>query len=447
MGTQREGTVHRLVPALTCLCLGACTVFADTGPTEDVVAVQKLMQSDMELQVAIIEATTNDEKEHLRSELAAKRKQLPRDLLELARKYPMTTGELAALYWASFLSADSEVSKTAAQRFQKRALGADLEQLVAAIRLGRRGGNESGGNEDIARLLLSRARANPTDGTAAELLTCVCRLADTDHVGPHSNRSYSEAADLIAAQHADSADITNFCETLGNGAGGLDFVRHLKAIFNVNKHRDVRCAASFAMASVIERSPEDRQREAAQLYRDFLDSFDGNHQYHFQSVEHLFRQRAAAALSALELIGMPALGTIGEDLAGKRIVLADYKGQVVLLSFWASWCTPCMKMIPHERELATQYKDKAFAIVGVNGDPDVKEAQHAAEVQGITWRSFRDHHGDGAKISEIWKVSGWPTMYLIDDHGIVRRCWRAETAPEELSAAIADLVDQTSTAR
>ena len=83
-----------------------------------------------------------------------------------------------------------------------------------------------------------------------------------------------------------------------------------------------------------------------------------------------------------------------------------------------------MAMIPHERSLVQKWKDKPFALIGVNSDgtnteeglakfrEKVKEAQ-------MTWRSFRDESTD-PKVSDTWHVQGWPTLYYIDHEGVIR---------------------------
>ena len=103
----------------------------------DVIAVQELLRADMDLQVAIIKARSSEEKERLKAKRAAKRKQLPRDLMKLAEKHPKTTGGLAALYWAAFIPSETSTAQSASQLFQEHAVATDLEQLTAATRLGR----------------------------------------------------------------------------------------------------------------------------------------------------------------------------------------------------------------------------------------------------------------------------------------------------------------------
>lgn len=73
-----------------------------------------------------------------------------------------------------------------------------------------------------------------------------------------------------------------------------------------------------------------------------------------------------------------------KDLQGKSVTLSDYKGKVVLLDFWATWCPPCRKEIPGFIELYNTYKSRGFVVIGVSMDeaedtPDVKH--YAAQIK------------------------------------------------------------------
>jgi len=93
----------------------------------------------------------------------------------------------------------------------------------------------------------------------------------------------------------------------------------------------------------------------------------------------------------------------------------------VVLSFWASWCGPCMELVPHERELAELYKDKQFAIVGVNADQDKTTLQQVLSQHQISWRSFWcGPEGWLGSIPKAWNVNSLPTTYLIDHRGVIR---------------------------
>lgn len=81
-------------------------------------------------------------------------------------------------------------------------------------------------------------------------------------------------------------------------------------------------------------------------------------------------------------------------------------------------------MIPHERSLVEKWKNRPFALLGVNSDNTSTEKGMAlyrekAKEMGVTWRSFRNESAD-PPISDTWRVSSWPTLYYIDHNGIIR---------------------------
>jgi thiol-disulfide isomerase/thioredoxin len=120
-------------------------------------------------------------------------------------------------------------------------------------------------------------------------------------------------------------------------------------------------------------------------------------------------------------IGKAAPDISGEDTDGSKFKLSDYKGKVVMLSFWGTWCGPCMALVPHEREIATHFKDKKFALIGVNSDVDKAKLKSAMDREKITWRSFWcGPKGLEGEIPSSWNVNGWPTIYVLDHQGVIR---------------------------
>jgi len=263
---------------------------------------------------------------------------------------------------------------------------------------------------------------------AAWLLTQVCVSYAYDE-SPKAPRAFAEAADLIAGRFAASPEIYHFCEHLGivahpRWAG--QYEKHLRAILSKNRDRRVRCVAHFALASVVQNSGETRHDEAERLYAQFVKDFDGSTQYPALGVEEDLRARAEAQLEDLRtwprMLGKPAPEIDGEDLDGRPMKLSEFRGKVVLLSFWATSCFPCMKLIPHERSLVARLKGRPFAVVGVNDDrPEV--LRKALARNPVTWRSFKNKRGDRKAITQEWKLLGWPTLYLIDHKGIILARW------------------------
>ena len=112
---------------------------------------------------------------------------------------------------------------------------------------------------------------------------------------------------------------------------------------------------------------------------------------------------------------------ISRPESDEDVTAAILPGEVVLLSFWAAWCGPCMAEIPHEVSIAEMYRERPFAIVGVNADTNRQEIKPALIERKISWQSFwcGDAGPDGA-IPRAWNITSWPTTYLIDESGTIR---------------------------
>lgn len=121
-----------------------------------------------------------------------------------------------------------------------------------------------------------------------------------------------------------------------------------------------------------------------------------------------------------------SLGKVAPDIAaegidGKKFKLSDSRGKITVLSFWASWCGPCMRLVPVERALTERMKGKPFTMIGVNGDGILPDARRAVEHEKMTWPSFwNGKDGSHGPITSAWDVSDWPTVYVIDAGGIIR---------------------------
>jgi hypothetical protein len=77
-------------------------------------------------------------------------------------------------------------------------------------------------------------------------------------------------------------------------------------------------------------------------------------------------------------------------------------------------------MYPHERSLVKRLQDKPFALLGINSDQDRSMLKSVLEKEHITWRSWFDGGSTSGPIATQWNVSGWPTTYVLDHHGIIR---------------------------
>jgi hypothetical protein len=98
-------------------------------------------------------------------------------------------------------------------------------------------------------------------------------------------------------------------------------------------------------------------------------------------------------------------------------------------------------MIPHERSLVERLKNKPFALIGVNSDPEKATYFAKQKEMGVTWRSFwNGPKGTQGPISAKWNVSSWPTIYVIDHKGVIRfKGVRGEKMDEAVDTLLAEM--------
>jgi len=124
---------------------------------------------------------------------------------------------------------------------------------------------------------------------------------------------------------------------------------------------------------------------------------------------------SAGSVSAQE-VGSRAPGF---DLAtsAKPVRLADLKGQVVYLDFWASWCAPCKQSFPFMSEMQAKYGARGFTVIGVNVD---QKREDADKFLASTPAKFTVGYDTSGKVAEVYQPKGMPTSYLIGADGKVR---------------------------
>jgi len=123
----------------------------------------------------------------------------------------------------------------------------------------------------------------------------------------------------------------------------------------------------------------------------------------------------------------PAFQLTGRN--GKAIDLSQYKGQVVMINFWATWCGPCRQEMPLLEDIYKKYKPMGFTLVGVNVEPDAKGAEAWLSKQKPV--SFPIAFDTDSKVSKLYKVEGMPSTIFVDRKGNVRVMHRGYKAGDE----------------
>lgn len=140
----------------------------------------------------------------------------------------------------------------------------------------------------------------------------------------------------------------------------------------------------------------------------------------------MFKHICTVAALSLALLGQAYAVTVGSaapdfslpSIDGSNTVkLSDFKGKVVYLDFWASWCGPCRVSFPVMEQLNKELKASGLSIVGVNVDEKTADATSFLKESPVSFTLAADPK---ASIPEVYGVEGMPTSYLIDRHGKIR---------------------------
>jgi thiol-disulfide isomerase/thioredoxin len=106
-------------------------------------------------------------------------------------------------------------------------------------------------------------------------------------------------------------------------------------------------------------------------------------------------------------------------LDGKTITLESFAGKVVLIDFWAMWCPPCHRALPHLQKIAQEYAGQPFVVLSISLDPDDGKWREFTSKNHMTWPQYRDGGYDG-KIATLFGVRGIPNTIIVDANGVFK---------------------------
>jgi thiol-disulfide isomerase/thioredoxin len=134
-----------------------------------------------------------------------------------------------------------------------------------------------------------------------------------------------------------------------------------------------------------------------------------------------FSIAASDTLKNMPNAGDKAPDKLGTDFYGKEVKLSDYKGTVVVVSFWASWCGPCLKEIPVLEEMQRKVAESELRVISINTES--RDQYRKLARRNSDWKMLFAH--DSAKeASDLFGVKGLPHMVIIERDGTIKKVHR-----------------------
>jgi thiol-disulfide isomerase/thioredoxin len=183
-------------------------------------------------------------------------------------------------------------------------------------------------------------------------------------------------------------------------------------------------------------NPEKGRALVKQIKADYPDTKVGHQADRF--LQSLDQQQTDEKIQAELAIGAPFPDFSENDLKGQPLSVGQFKGKVVLVDFWATWCPPCRAELPGVVELYKKYHAQGLEIVGVSLDSDRKQlADFLKDQEGMTWPQYIDGEGETNKLAAKYGVSSIPfTILVAADGKIIGKDMDSEDLGDAVAAAL-----------
>jgi len=289
--------------------------------------------------------------------------------------------------------------KTPAEAFK-----AIMDKAVKEFRAATKNEDKQVALKDAAEKLIALAQQNPKDPIALQAITTVVGgmpLEDKGKDGPKAKalallkkdfmKSDKLAGIIPRLAMSDDADVADFLKSVADQATDKKVkAAAVKAVLNSTEN---------ALASTEDAKKGEALKAAMDKYRKIAATeFKGE-------IKDLF-------------VGAKMPELTSKNLDDKEVKLSDYKGKVVVVDVWATWCGPCVAMIPHSKKLVEKMKDKPFALVSVSFDAKKETLTDFMKKTEMPW----DHwwNGQNGPIGKDLEIQFFPTIYIVDAKGVIR---------------------------
>jgi thiol-disulfide isomerase/thioredoxin len=173
-----------------------------------------------------------------------------------------------------------------------------------------------------------------------------------------------------------------------------------------------------------------------QLKRDFPDTRAG--QAVDKILESIQKQAEARKIHSGLVAGQKFPGFSEKDVTGKPLSVDNFKGKVVLVDFWATWCGPCVGEMPNVIATFQKHHAKGFDIIGISLDQDKDKLTDFTKKKDMGWPQYFDGQGWGNKLAVKYGIESIPSNFLLDPEGkIIDKDLRGEALEQAVSKALA----------
>ncbi|MBT3389622.1 MAG: TlpA family protein disulfide reductase [Chloroflexi bacterium] len=148
---------------------------------------------------------------------------------------------------------------------------------------------------------------------------------------------------------------------------------------------------------------------------------------------------SSGASSIPAAVNYPAPELILADVNGVPVALEDYRGGIVLVNNWATWCPPCRAEMPELEAFFETHRDENFTLIGISAGDTASQVEEFIAQNGITFPMWLD--ADGAAL-RAFKNNSLPSSYVIDSTGTVRLAWTGAISLEMLEKHVTPLLSE-----
>lgn len=136
-------------------------------------------------------------------------------------------------------------------------------------------------------------------------------------------------------------------------------------------------------------------------------------------------------------VNYPAPDLSLHDLSGQVVSLIDYRGSVVLVNLWATWCPPCREEMPALQEFYNRYQNSGFVLIGINQEEPKELVQKFVNEFNLSFPVWLD---ETYQAEQKFKTMNLPSSYVIDREGMVRLLWVGGISMDNLEKYVPDII-------